>query len=290
MLPQPGARVVLGLRQWTRVSVPVPLVAASWTFSPGVVILVLLALGLYVRRWREVRADPRGHRPGAGRLALWLGALLAVVVALLSPVDALAGRLLVMHMVQHVLLLDIAPVLGLLALTRVLLRPLTRATQRLERQAGFLAHPGFAAGFYVVGVWLWHVPALYDAAATNAAIHVVEHLTFALAGGLYWWHLISPIRSRHRLHGLAPVAYLVATKLGIGLLGIILTFAPDSLYPHYADGPREWGLTAGEDQSLAGLVMALEQSVVMGIALAWLFVRMLGESEREAGRAERYAG
>jgi putative membrane protein len=267
---------------------PPPLAAAGWTLAPGPIVLLIAALVIYVRRWRHVRAEPRGHRPGAGRLALWVLSLLAVVAALISPIDALADHLLVMHMVQHVLLLDIAPILGLLALTRVLLRPVTRAAQRLERQAGFLAHPVFAACFYVGAMWLWHIPALYDAALSHPALHAFEHLIFAAAGGLYWWHLLSPIRSRHRLTGLAPVVYMVATKLGVGLLGVLLTFAPHALYPHYAHGPREWGLSADDDQALAGLVMALEQSIVMGIALAWLFARMLGESEREAERAERY--
>jgi cytochrome c oxidase assembly factor CtaG len=111
---------------------------------------------------------------------------------------------------------------------------------------------------------------------------------FGLAGGLYWWHLLSPIRSRRRLPGLGPVVYMIVSKLGLGLLGIALTFAPDTFYPHYADAPRTWGLSPGDDQALAGLVMAIEQSILMGIALAWLFARMLGESEREEQRAERY--
>jgi putative membrane protein len=267
---------------------PLPLAAAGWTFAPGPIALVLAALVVYVVRWRRVRAEPRGHRPGVGRLVLWLLSLLAVLAALVSPIDALADRLLVMHMVQHVLLLDIAPILGLLGLTRVLLRPVTRTARRLERQAGFLAHPVFAACFYVGVMWAWHIPALYDAALSHPAIHAFEHLVFSAAGGLYWWHLLSPIRSRQRLNGLAPVVYMVATKLGVGFLGVVLTFAPHALYPHYAHGPRDWGLTADQDQSLAGLVMALEQSLVMGVALAWLFARMLGESEREAERAERY--
>jgi putative membrane protein len=213
--------------------------------------------------------------------------LVAVFAALISPVDRLGDSLLVMHMVQHVLLLDVAPILLLLGLTRVLLRPVTRRIHLLERRAGPLAHPAFAACAYIVVMWLWHIPSLYDAAENSAAVHIFEHLCFAGVGTLYWWHLLSPIRGRMRLTGLGPVVYMVVTKLGVGLLGIGLTFAPDAIYPHYAHGGA-WGLSADEDQSLAGLVMATEQSVTMGIALAWLFMRMLGESEREQERAERY--
>ena len=91
-----------------------------------------------------------------------------------------------------------------------------------------------------------------------------------------------------RLGGLGPIAYMSSTKLLVGALGIVLAFAPHSLYPFYQHLPRYWGLSAANDQSLAGLVMALEQSIVMGIALVVLFVRMLSESEREAQRAERF--
>ncbi|HYF26080.1 MAG TPA: cytochrome c oxidase assembly protein, partial [Baekduia sp.] len=92
-----------------------------------------------------------------------------------------------------------------------------------------------------------------------------------------------------RLHfgGLQPVAYMLVTKVLVGLLGIMLTFAPDALYDFYVEQPEVWGLSPESDQALAGAIMAVEQSVVMGIALAWLFVRALGESEREEERRER---
>jgi putative membrane protein len=263
----------------------VPLAAspdASWALNPGALVLVGALGYAYVRRWRAAR-EP------AWRLALFLAALACVLAALVSPVDRLAEQIFTMHMVQHLLLLDVAPILGILALTKVILRPLTRRTQPVERRLGVLAHPIFAVALYVVTMWVWHIPALYDAALEHAAIHVLEHLTFGLAGGLYWWHLIAPIRSRLRLGGMAPIAYMVSTKILVGLLGIGLAFSPEALYAFYSDQPRYWGLSAGTDQAVGGLVMALEQSIVMGIALAWLFARMLSESEAEEQRAERYA-
>jgi cytochrome c oxidase assembly factor CtaG len=89
---------------------------------------------------------------------------------------------------------------------------------------------------------------------------------------------------------MGPVAYMASTKLLVGFLGVLLAFAPDLLYAAYDEPGRRWGMTAQDDQQVAGLIMALEQSIVMGIALAWLFARMLGESEEEEQRAERYAG
>jgi cytochrome c oxidase assembly factor CtaG len=193
-----------------------------------------------------------------------------------------------MHMVQHILLLDIAPILIILGLTKVLLRPVTRRVQVIERRAGVLAHPAFAVIAYAGFMWLWHVPALYDAALRHSNLHALEHACFAAAGSLYWWHLISPIRARMRLGGMGPVLYMVSTKLLVGLLGVGLAFAPTALFPYYAHHAHYWGLSAVEDQNLAGLVMALEQSLVMGTAMVFLFVQMLGESEREAQRQERF--
>jgi putative membrane protein len=262
-------------------------VNSSWSWAPAVLFVIALGVAAYVYRWRAARAETTRHRPGVGRLLLWLAGMAAVFAALVSPIDALGEQLLVMHMVQHILLLDIAPILLILGLSRVLLRPVTRRITLIERRAGFLAHPAVAAVLYVAVMWVWHIPALYDAAVGNDAIHAFEHLCFAFAGGLYWWHLFSPIRGRMRLSGLGPVVYMLASKLGVGLLGIALTFAPEALYPHYEHG-TPWGLSAETDQSLAGLVMATEQSIVMGIALAWLFMRMLAESDREQERAERY--
>lgn len=215
--------------------------------------------------------------------------MVLVLVALVSPVDRLADQLFFMHMVQHLLLLDLAPILVLLGLTKVILRPLTRRLARLERAAGPLAHPVFAIGFYVAVMWAWHVPAMYDAALEHPAIHVTEHILFSIAGGLYWWHLLSPIRARKRLGGMGPVLYMVFTKVLVGLLGIGLAFAPHAIYAFYERQPGYWGLSPGTDQAIGGLIMATEQSIVMGVALVYLFVRALAESDRANEREERFA-
>ncbi|MEO6857057.1 MAG: cytochrome c oxidase assembly protein [Solirubrobacteraceae bacterium] len=260
----------------------------SWTFEPSVLVGVAALAVLYGLAWRRGRAGVGSHRPGVRHAVLFGAGLLTVLLALVSPIDSLGDQLMVMHMVQHILLLDIVPILLILGLNKVLLRPVTRRFTAIERRAGLLAHPAFAVLVYAGFMWAWHIPAMYDAALKNSSIHAFEHICFGAAGTLYWWHILSPIRSRMRLGGMGPIAYMVSTKLLVGLLGIAIAFAPASFYPFYAHHPHYWGLSPSEDQSMAGLVMALEQSVVMGIALTWLFVRMLNESEREAQRAERY--
>jgi cytochrome c oxidase assembly factor CtaG len=191
-------------------------------------------------------------------------------------------------MVQHLLIADLAPICLILGLTKQILRPVTRRIHRLERAAGPFGHPAFGVVAYVGGMWAWHVPALYDAALRHSVVHGFEHLTFFAAGLLYWWHLLSPIRSRLRLGGLGPVMYMASTKLLVGFLGVLLAFSPTLLFTFYAVHGTRWGLSPLDDQHVAGLIMALEQSIVMGIALAYLFVRMLSEADEEDRRAERF--
>ena len=258
-----------------------------WPFEPSVLLGVAAFGTVYVKGWRRARLPGMPHPPGYGRLTLFFGGLLTIFVALASPVDPLGKDLLVMHMLQHVLLLDIAPILLIFGLTKGILRPITRRIRAVERRAGYLAHPAFAVALYAGSMWFWHVPAMYDLALRYANIHALEHACYMLAGSLYWWYLISPIRSRMRRGGAGPIVYMVSTKFLVGVLGIGLAFAPDALYSYYKHQPRYWGLSAVEDQSLAGLLMALEQSIVMGIALVALFFQMINESERQAQRAEK---
>ncbi len=265
----------------------------SWSLQPGVLIAVAIVGGAYVRRWWRVRTGgtPRPHADApVWRLCCFLGALLGSLVALVSPIDALADQLFFMHMVQHMLLLDLVPILAILGLTKVILRPLTRSVQELEQRAGALASPAFAVVLYVSVIWAWHIPAAYDLALRHPLVHVLEHVSFLIAGSLYWWHLLSPIRARLRLGGMGPVVYMASTKLFVGALGMGLAFAPTALYSYYVHHARVWGISAHDDQSIAGFIMAVEQSLVMGVALVVLFMRALSESEREQQRRERFQG
>lgn len=254
---------------------------AGWTFYPGPFLLLLPVTVAYIARWRAVGAHP-------GRLVLFLLGITAAVIAFFSPVDALGDELLTMHMVQHLLLLDIAPILVFLGLTKAIFRPATKRLIQLERSAPWLLSPVLGVCAYIGGMWLWHWPALYDAAVEKPLVHALEHLTFTVIGGLYWWHLISPIRDQRKLSGMGAVMYMAATKVFVGMLGIALTFIPRSIYPVYQDQVNRWGITAVEDQSLAGVIMATEQSIIMGIALVWLVAQAIERSEKEQQRKEKF--
>ena len=266
-----------------------PLAAAadsSWTIDPGPILMILIIGGLYMPRWWRVRrADGAAAAPVWRLLSLLIG-LAALALALVSPIDVLAEQSFSFHMAQHMLLLDLVPIFCILGLNKILLRPATRRLQALERALGPLMHPWVAVVLYIVAMWAWHVPAAYDSALENVTVHILEHVVFLSVGFLYWWQQLSPIRSRFRSGAMGPLLYMMSTKIGVGLLGIALTFAPNPLYSYYELREGIFGLSAGVDQQIGGELMALEQTIVMGVALAYLLFRAIDQSEREQERRE----
>jgi putative membrane protein len=259
-----------------------------WFADPAVLAPLALLAVVYVRRFRQAREE------AGGRGATWLhalafaGAMLALLGALVTPVDGIGeDYLFSAHMLQHVLLGDIAPLLLLLSLSRVILRPVTRRLMRLERALGPLASPWTAIALWLGTMYLWHIPALYDAAVEHPLLHVLEHFSFFAAGLALWWPLVQPIPMRHALTGLQPLGYIAAAKGGLAALGLFLAWSPTAHYPWYEDAPRIWGLTAVEDQNVAGVIMMVEQSMTLVLVMVWVFVRMLARSEQEELRRER---
>jgi putative membrane protein len=259
-----------------------------WFADPAVLAPLALLAVVYVRRFRQARVE------AGGRGATWLhalafaGAMLALLGALVTPVDGIGeDYLFSAHMLQHVLLGDIAPLLLLLSLSRVILRPVTRRLIRLERALGPLASPWTAIALWLGTMYLWHIPALYDAAVEHPLLHALEHFSFFAAGIALWWPLVQPIPMRHALTGLQPLGYIAAAKGGLAALGLFLAWSPTAHYPWYEDAPRIWGLTAVEDQNVAGVIMMVEQSMTLVLVMVWVFVRMLARSEQEELRRER---
>jgi putative membrane protein len=259
-----------------------------WLADPAVLAPIALLVFIYVRRFLEVR------RSGDTRGATWAhalafaGCVLALLGALVSPIDGLGEEYLFSaHMLQHVLLGDIAPLLLLLSLSRVMLRPVTRRLMGIERALGPLASPWTAIAVWLGTMYLWHIPSLYDAATRHALIHVLEHFCFFGAGLALWWPLVQPIPMRRGLTGLQPLAYIALAKGGLAALGLVLAWSSKAYYPFYEDVPRIWNLTAVEDQNVAGVIMMVEQSMTLVLVMVWVFVRMLTRSEEEQLRRER---
>jgi putative membrane protein len=260
----------------------------TWSIQPGLLAALGAYLLIYALRWRRARVEAGARAASGWRLASFWSGVLMLFIGLASPIDGLGERLFVFHMAQHIFLTDLAAILLLLGLTKVILRPLTGRLGRLERAAGPLAHPVFAVLVYAGTLWVWHIPALYQLGLNNPALHPLQHLSLAAAALLFWWYVLSPVRSRQRLAGMGVVFYIAGAKVLTGVLASVITWAPGFLYDHYARQPRYLGLSAEEDQALAGAVMMAEQALVLTVAVVLLFVRMLGESEREQQRRERF--
>jgi putative membrane protein len=259
-----------------------------WLGDPAVLAPIALLVFVYVRRFRQARAEAGGRGAGPLQALAFAGAVLALLIALVSPIDSLGeDYLFSAHMLQHVLLGDVAPLLLLLSLSRVIMRPLTRRLMRVERALGPFAHPvtGIAAWLFLM--YLWHIPAMYDAALRHPLVHVLEHAFFFAAGICVWWPLIQPVPMRRRLTGLQPLAYIGTAKVGLAALGLYLTWSTSVFYPYYETVPRIWGLSAVQDQNVGGAIMMLEQSLTFVTVLAYVFVRMLSSSEAEERRRER---
>ena len=255
-------------------------------------VLVLAPIGvlvvIYARRFRRAHAEAGGRGAGAGRALAFGAGILALVAALATPIDGLGeDYLFSAHMLQHVLLGDVAPILLLLGLSRVIMRPATRRLVRVERALGPFASPWTGVAIWLGLMYLWHVPVMYEAALASPLVHLLEHASFFGAGVAVWWPLVQPVPMRHRLSGLGMVAYIGVAKFGLAALGLYLTWSSTVLYAHYTEVPRIWGLSAIDDQNAGGAIMMVEQSLTFVIALVVLFARMLAQSEADELRRER---
>jgi putative membrane protein len=260
-----------------------------WLPDPGVLAPIALLIFVYVRRFRAARREQGGRGAGWPQALAFGAGILALLAAVASPIDALGeDYLFSAHMVQHVLLGDIAPVLLLLSLSRVIMRPATRRLAGIERRLGAFASPWTGLALWLSLMYLWHVPALYDAALENPVVHLLEHASFFTAGVCVWWPLIQPVPMRRPLKGFQTVGYIGAAKFGLAALGLYLTWSSSVFYPYYEQVPRIWGLSAVADQNAGGAIMMVEQSVTFVIALAFLFSRMLTQSEVDERRRERF--
>lgn len=258
---------------------------SAWGIEPAAGLALVATGGMYARGVQRAWTSA-GRGRGIGRLHVlaFTGAMLATLVALASPLDALGGTLFSAHMVQHLLLVLVAaPLAALAAPDRAFTWALPDSMRRragrwtnlppVAAVGGALALPLTAFVLHTAALWIWHVPAPYTAAVASDAVHAVEHATFLLTGLLFWWVVLRRPRRRTG-YGLA-VMLVFASAMQSGLLGALITFASASWYPVHARGAALWGMTPLEDQQLAGLIMWVPAGlvyVVLGAALAAVWV------------------
>lgn len=240
------------------------------TFAPIEVLPITIAGVLY---WGRARSLSWDGRPVPGWRQVCFGSGLVVIsIALFSPVGKISDELVIAHMVEHLLIGDIATLLMVLGMTRALLQPVLAIGpfRRLE----ILAHPLVALPLWAVDFYLWHIPAVYDAAYGTAPIHALEHTSFLFFGCLMWMPVFGPLPKPEWFGPGWKVAYVVAVRFASAVLGNVLMWSGSILYPIYAKGEAHWHLSAQTDQSTAGALMMVEGTFLALGVLAWVFLEV----------------
>src|SRR3954451_7418227 len=236
----------------------VPLTAAAILYWHRA--MVLSWDGRTVPRWRQVCF-------GAG--------LATIAIALFSPIGHIAEELVIAHMGEHLLIGDVASLLLVLGLTKSLLQPVLaiRAFNRLQ----VLTYPAVGLPLWALNFYLWHVPALYDAAYGAAPVHALEHTCFLFFGCLMWMPTFGPLPKPEWFTAGWKVGYVIAVRFAGAILGNVLMWSGTVLYPIYAPGERYWGISAVADQSTAGVIMMIEGTFLALGLLAWVFFEVARE-------------
>jgi len=262
--------------------------ADVWDFATAGGVLAgaaIYALGV-ARVWSRA-GRWRGFTPG--RLAAYVGGLVTVVVALLSPLDLLSDLLFSAHMSQHELLMLVAA--PLIVLGRPVMAALWAAPPAARDQATlFLQSPAARRAWHVIthpvvvllahaaALWIWHVPWLFEGALAHSTVHALQHASFFLTAALFWYALADGRYGRGG-YGMAAV-FVFLTSLHSGLLGTLITLAGRVWYPVYGPRAQAMGVDPLDDQQLAGLIMWIPAGVIFLVLGLALFAAWLGEAER----------
>ncbi len=247
-------------------------------------VLLLAAAAPAAVLWAVVSLRRRSVAVGRERVVLAAAAGAAIVFALHGPPDRLAGELLAAHMLQHVMLGDIAAVLLVLALRGPVLEALVPSPPAaLRRLLDLVFRPVPALLAWVGALAGWHVPWLYDLALRHETLHALEHLSFLLTGLLVWTQLIDPA-GRGRLTGWSRFAYAVALLAVAQALGNVLVLSYRPLYDAYGSAEAPFGLSPIADQNAAAAVMMVEQMLTFGVFALLVARRLIGGTEPRPGK------
>ena len=247
----------------------------SFTFEPLFLALAAVAVALYTRAWR------RAAGPWWRAVCFGIGVAL-VVGALNSPLGTIAIDYLVLfHLLQNVMISDWAPPLLLIGLTPAMRQAVA---ERGGRWFASLTRPQVALPVWLVGWYVVHLGAVYDAAVRDPFLLALEHAFLIAIGLLFWWPVLCDVPQAAAT--LIRIGYVFAAFVLSAFLGLALTFAPP-VYDYYETRPeRLWGVTAEQDQNLGGILMSTEQALVFFAAIVWLLARLFRE---EAAAEERLA-
>jgi putative membrane protein len=266
------------------------LLVSHW--QPSWTLMAEGGLAALLYGWATRRVSGRWPR---WRTVSFMGGIACLLVALQSGLDAFDDRLLSVHMVQHLLLLEVAPLMlvggrpTLLALRAATPRPRSQLARALARLRA-ITTPLWCLAIFAVVVLLTHLPVFYDATLQSAPLHDAEHALYLSAGLLLWWPLVDGDPSpRVRLDGLGKLIYLIVALMPMALLGAYLNRHSSLVYSAYAGPAHTLGVSAVADQQRAGALMWVAGAVVMVAAGLWqAMATMVVEERRQKARDERF--
>jgi putative membrane protein len=250
----------------------------SWSLHPSVLLGTGLLGALYFYGIGPLRRR-LGLGPPASRwqILCFCASLAVLLLSLNGPVHDLSDYYLFsVHMVQHLVLTLVFPPLFIAGLPGWLLRPLM-VRRGVLPVARFLTRPWVAAILFSASIAVWHLGDFYDVMMRNHEVHITTHLMFMVTATLMWWPVMSPVAELPRLPAALGMLYLFLVGIPMQVIGALITFADEVLYPWYLAAPRTWGLSPLDDQQLGGLLMWVPGNLYMFAAIAVLFFKWARE-------------
>jgi cytochrome c oxidase assembly factor CtaG len=257
-----------------------------WSCQVALTFAVVLAGFLYLRGWLHLRSTSVDAIPSWRAGSFFLG-LFLIWLAVGSPLAAFDEELLTVHMVQHLLLMTIAPPLLLVGAP---VMPLLHGLPRKFVQSVFsplfrwppmqgigrvLSQPAFCWLAGSAALLGWHVPSVFTLALQSEAWHALEHASFLGSGFLFWWPVVQPWPSVPRWPRWSILLYLFLATLPCDILSAFLVFCDRVVYAVYLSTPKHFGISPLEDQECAGALMWTCVTIVYLIPAAILTTRLL---------------
>lgn len=226
---------------------------------------------------RARRLARRGRRVAPWRVVLFAGGIAVALAAQVPPIGTQSERLLSVHMVQHLLIGDVAALMIAVAMTGPVLRPIL--TVPGVRHLRWLAHPVVAVALWVIVYYGWHIPGLYQAALRSDLVHATQHATMFAAGLGLWLGLLGPLPKPGWFGNVAGMVYVFVVRLAGAAIANVFIWSGTPFYPTYDAIAQSRGLDAAADQSIAGAIWMLEGSIVTVGVLGWIFARWMTQGE-----------
>ena len=257
--------------------------ALNWNFAPSIVMMLISQAALYWYLIHIARKDGHwGSEVRASHVFYFALGLILIFAALVTPLDSLSDvALFSAHMVQHILLMLVAPACLLLGTPGYWVR-YVYGLPVLKRVLPIITRPLVTLIAFNAIMWVWHIPSLYERALRNPNLHILEHMMFLGAGVLLWLPIIHDVPPTRVLSYPARMAYLFACMISSSLLGAIFTLASTIAFPFYGNAPLAFGLAPITDQQLAGLIMWIPGSGVFFVAILLVFAAWLNSEDRKA--------